>query len=532
MKDNPVIEEIIDGNKATEQEVNESIMIDNFGSENLDDNQSWTQVSKGKKGKQKEVPKTTVDKTGDNEDNESVTSYVSENNYQAGWRNTINANKYKIWTLASKIPGKNIGEKIEKIKKIFSKEKSLISVTSEYSANNRMITAFFSNENAMQEARKLDLGDNETQPTHMHRAQVFKRNVEKEKQYGVKLWDIPVGIKYKEIKIELELKYGPIERLSLRVNNMWQSAVVIFKTKEDANTVLENWSILIGEDSLRVTPLDVNIKQLMTRGTHAARVIGLPPGITARELWPYVEKIGAKTCYFSRNRNYQRRREAVISFVSCEARDAALDASWVVDKFTIKIVSIKVLTCHRCYSIEHLAAQCPRTVKDAEYRKKNVERVEKFGDIYKKHNPRYFSVLSKQTSGSSYAEVTKRRTTVLKPNVISEEDRLTRIEDLLTDISNRLSDLEAHVWQKADADVEDQIALEEEKSSSDEEMYDDSADTIEAEQNPAKGTTTEKILTALNQVLTRMSTLESKVYETPSGSAGSPTTRETVGNNQ
>ena len=211
MKDNPVIEEIIDGNKATEQEVNKSIMIDNFGSENLDDNQSWTQVSKGKKGKQKEVPKTIVNKTGDNEDNKSVTSYVSENNYQVGWRNTMNANKYKIWTLASKIPGKNIGEKIEKIKKIFSKEKSLISVTSEYSANNRMITAFFSNENAMQEARKLDLGDNETQPTHIHRAQVFKRNVEKEKQYGVKLWDIPVGIKYKEIKIELELKYGPIE---------------------------------------------------------------------------------------------------------------------------------------------------------------------------------------------------------------------------------------------------------------------------------------------------------------------------------
>src|SRR4051794_3112156 len=38
------------------------------------------------------------------------------------------------------------------------------------------------------------------------------------------------------------------------------------------------------EISLRVTPLDLTFESLLTRGTHASRVIGLPPGITAREL--------------------------------------------------------------------------------------------------------------------------------------------------------------------------------------------------------------------------------------------------------
>src|SRR4051812_41729292 len=109
MKDNPIIEETLDLNKVTEQEVNETTMTDNFESENVKDNQPWIPVSNSKKGKQKEMLKTTVDKSEDKEDNEPVTSYISETNYQFKWHNTMNANKYKIWILASKLPGKNIG---------------------------------------------------------------------------------------------------------------------------------------------------------------------------------------------------------------------------------------------------------------------------------------------------------------------------------------------------------------------------------------------------------------------------------------
>jgi Zinc knuckle len=509
-------------NENTPEVANETLMEENIGNKETN-NQPWISVSKGKKGKQKENFLNTNKNDNEKEDNESIVSYESENDYQTDWRNTMNARKYKIWTLASKIPGKNISEKIEKIKKIFCGEKSLITVTSEFSANNRMISALFSNAEAMQEARKCDVGSNEIQPTHMHRAQIFKRNLEKEKLFGVKLWDIPVGIKYKEIKTELELKFGQIERLSLRVNNMWQSAIVIFKTQESASKVLENWSILIGDDSLRVTQLDQTIKDLLSRGEHAAKVIGLPPGITARELLPHIEALGAKTCYIPRTRTYRRRAEAVVSFVSGEQRNAALEVAWKVNNFNIKIIDLSIRTCRRCQAEGHFVKDCPRTLRDEEFKEKNVDRLNKFGNIYKKHNPRYFNIVNKQVGGLSYADVTKKRMTIPTEEENREDSRLLRIEALLTNVAERLEALEQHVWQKTEADVDD-LSSDEEMDSENEMMQEDNSETPEKEKESVKKTnTTDKLLTAMTQILTRMELLEKKVYM-PSTTIGSGTT--------
>ncbi|CAG8613928.1 7363_t:CDS:1, partial [Diversispora eburnea] len=121
-------------------------------------------------------------------------------------------------------------------------------------------------------------------------------------------------MKNKELKEDLENKYGEIERLTMRVNNIWQSAVAIFKEKEDAKKVMEKSSIIIGEDSLKITQIDQTADNLKSRGEHVIRIISLPNGITAHELWSHVEKIGARTCYIPRTRTYRWKNEAIVSF--------------------------------------------------------------------------------------------------------------------------------------------------------------------------------------------------------------------------
>jgi len=481
------------------QKETEPLAMENIETTVDNETQEWTQVSRNKgKGKMEEND---IDK----EETQSISSYETETNYQTAWRSAIGATKYKIWTSASKVPGKNIGEKLEKIRQDF-KETEAISVVSEFSNNNRMIAVFYNNETEMVKGQKINVCDNETQPTYMHRAQVFKRNPEKDNMHGVKLWDIPVGMKYKDLESQLEIKYGKIERLSLRVNNMWQSAIVIFKEKESAGTILNNWSIIIGEDSFRVTQLDQNIDYLKSRGEHAARVIGLPPGITAYELMPHVEKIGAKTCYFPRTRAYRRRGEAILSFATKEDCANALNFTLDLGKFKIKTVDIKVKTCHRCHADDHLAAACPRTLRDETFKTKNMERINKFGPIYKKHNPRYFNVLNKQTGSKTYAEVTKNKLTNSAKFDDPDSDRLTRIENLLIDMSERLTALEEHVWNIAEANVEEELAEDDTEMETTEEELENTTE-VGSETN-ASSLVLERILSSVQQLMQRLETVE------------------------
>ncbi|CAG8546285.1 2254_t:CDS:2, partial [Diversispora eburnea] len=206
------------------------------------------------------------------------------------------------------------GEKVEKVRKILKKEMAVVLVKTEIFKDNRMISILYDNEEEMVKGKQCDVGGNAGKPTYIHRAKIFRRNPVKELMHGVKLWDVPLGMKNKELKKDLENKYGEIERLTMRVNNMWQSAVTIFKEKEDTKKVMEKWSIIIGEDSLRIIQIDQTADNLKSRGEHATRIIGLPNGITARKLWPHVEKIEARTCYIPRTRTYRQKNEAIISF--------------------------------------------------------------------------------------------------------------------------------------------------------------------------------------------------------------------------
>jgi hypothetical protein len=438
-----------------------SIEEENTNDGNLGESQEWQQVT-NRKGKQKAVEDddTRQMKEAVNEDDrDSITSYEDINENQHDWRESFGAKKFKLWTYASRIPGRIIGEKIETVKKLIREKTEFTTVTSEVFNKQRMVSVFFDNEENLNKAKTVHVGAHADKPHYMHRAVVFKRNLNREIMYGVKLWDIPIGMKYKELFFEISSTFGEIERMNLRPNEMWQTAIIIFKEKNSAEKILDNWSIIIGDDSFRVTQINCPAANLKSRGEFIAKVVGLPIGITARELMPTIEKVGAKTCYFPRTlRTYRRKGEAIISFVSGEARDAALNASWSDSNSTttIRIVDSVTKTCNRCYSTEHLIAGCPLTKRDADFKEKKVNSLEKFGTIYKRHNPRYFATLNKQTGNKTYADVTKKNSSNSNQSNISGDssDRLSRIETLLLEVAERLTVLEEFVWNKATAEVE------------------------------------------------------------------------------
>ncbi|RHZ80903.1 hypothetical protein Glove_130g203 [Diversispora epigaea] len=374
---------------------------------------------------------------------------------------TFGAKKYKIWTFVLRIPDKTIRDKIEKIKKSFREVTELITVNSEVFNRQRMISVFFDNKEKMNTAKKINISADTTKPSYMHRAVIFKRNLQRNIMHGIKLWDISIGMKYKELVFEISSTFGDIERMNLRTNDMWQSAVIIFKEKNNAEKILENWNIIISDDS----PLNFTAEMLKSRRKFTAKVIGLSIGITARELIPTIEKVKAKTCYFPKTRtSYRHKGETIVSFVSHEARNTALNTSWNDENITttIKVVDFTTKTCHRYYSIEHLISNCPLTKRDAEFKEKKANSLEKFGAIYKKYNPRYLATiriatLNIQTGNTTYVNVAKKNRFNKFAPIGDTNDRLSRIESLLLEVSERLTALEEHVWNKTNANFEQDL---------------------------------------------------------------------------
>ncbi|RHZ82907.1 hypothetical protein Glove_103g111 [Diversispora epigaea] len=224
--------------ETTVVEDNESII----SFEDINENQhewQWQQVT-NRKGKQKVVDNDTTSKNQETtvvEDNESIISFEDINENQHEWREAFGAKKYKIWTFASRIPGKTIGDKIEKIKKSFREVTELITVNSEVFNRQKMISVFFDNEEKMNTAKKINVSVDAAQSIYMHRAVIFKRNPQRDIMHGIKLWDIPIGMKYKELAFEISSIFGDIERMNLRTNDMWQSAIIVFKKKNSAEKI-------------------------------------------------------------------------------------------------------------------------------------------------------------------------------------------------------------------------------------------------------------------------------------------------------
>ncbi|CAG8698459.1 989_t:CDS:2, partial [Dentiscutata erythropus] len=351
------------------------------------DESEWTQVT-NKKNKQKNIVNT-QNPTLNDEDKESIASYETENSHHPDWRQ--------------------------------EQETELILVRSENNGKDKMISVLFDNKEKMQKAKKINVSENVELPAYMHAAQVYKSRPFNDNNKGVKLL-IPTG--------------------------MWQFAIAIFENEESEKNLLQQWSIIIGEDSFCVTPADCNYNQLMERGKYAAQIINLPFGITAREIIPNIMTIKALTCYIPRTRNYRRKGEAIISFVDETALNGALGKEWTKGEYNIKVVNIKTITCHQCHSEEHIAKDCPRTIRDRTFEKKNEERFVKFGGIYKRHNPKLFSSLNKQFGKKTFADALRsdnnqNQIVTNKKESNNIDERLERIENIINNLVNRMTNLEA-----------------------------------------------------------------------------------------
>ncbi|CAG8616228.1 1115_t:CDS:2, partial [Diversispora eburnea] len=219
----------------------------------------------------------------------------------------LKKNKEIEWKEVKKHKGKH-AEKSGIIKKPNNEEdnRSIASYNSE--DDYQMISAYYDNKEEMEKGNKINVGDNAEQPTYMHRAQIFKRNSEKD---------------------------------------------------------------------LIIIQLDQTVDNLKSRGEFATRIIDLPYGMTARELFPHIAKLKTKTCYFPRTRNNRRKNKVILSFALKEECDNAIEFKWETANFNIQIAT---------------------------------ERIEKFGAMYKKHNSHYFKIISRQAGEKTYAEVAKNKT--------------------------------------------------------------------------------------------------------------------------
>ncbi|RHZ60926.1 hypothetical protein Glove_350g67 [Diversispora epigaea] len=369
-------------NISTDKQNIMNLEEDNFNNDSNTGIQEWQQVT-NQKNKQKVVNNNTTSKNQETtvEDNESIISFEDINENQHEWHEAFGAKKYKIWT----------------------EETELIMVTSKVFNKQRMISVFFDNEEKMNIVKKINIGANATQPSYIHRAVIFKRNPQRDIMHDIKLWDISICMKYKELVFEISFTFEDIERMNLRTNNI-------------------------------VMPLNFTTEMLKSRGEFTAKVIGLPIGFIVKELMPTIEKVETETCYFPRTRTYRCKEETIVSFV-LHCNGLSLNTSWNNENTTttIKIIDFTTKTCHKCYSIEHLISNCPLTKQTPSLKKRK-------------------SIVLK-----IYANITKKNRFNKSAPIGDANDRLSHIESLLLKVSERLTALEGHIWNKTNADFEQDL---------------------------------------------------------------------------
>jgi hypothetical protein len=285
---------------------------------------------------------------------------------------------------------------------------------------------------------------------------------------------------------EIERKYGKVEFLSMYVGGMWQKAHVTFKQTEDARNFLKEWSQTIGEDVVQVTEPGINSQDLKDRSKFAARVIGIPQGMTPWEIYKQVIGMGAKTCYVPRNSFYARKRMAIISVETQEILDGMVGQKWETENFFMKVIDVKQKTCHRCHGEDHLVKDCPINERDDERNKRTKDNLEKFGNIWKKHNigaynrmqrkldPSYSSVLKDNNTKPMNKNERKNENEVINKLIEQVGQLQTLINNnaqLLTKVVYRLNKLEEILEYKDHDNEEEEEEIEAEyEEEEDEEM--------------------------------------------------------------
>jgi hypothetical protein len=168
---------------------------------------------------------------------------------------------------------------------------------------------------------------------------------------------------------------------------MWQSANIEYTNQEDYNQLKENWAVPFRADLIRIF-LFLNTNEIKVEHSQfSLKLNNLPPGTTGYDLKEIIQNTHAQTCYIPRNRNYSRKRFAILSFKTIEAKDEAQDTHVTLGNTTLDWHETTTKLCAICASAVHDTKDCNIKASQLQKVQEKKENTQKFGHLYRRYKP-------------------------------------------------------------------------------------------------------------------------------------------------
>ncbi|RHZ74764.1 hypothetical protein Glove_219g194 [Diversispora epigaea] len=352
------------------------------------------------KGKDKETDMTEGTDELDKDDAISIESMETNLSEHEKWKIETNAKRYKAWIKIHSLKGKNLREKttylLDEIKK---NEIQWINLSREKNLNEKGIhlSLTFDNEEELQRILKLELETTETNTkTKMIRAPLTRKNRFTTTNSVVKFWDVPIKTNRQDFLRMIENKFGKIKSNLARLNGLYHTFWIEFKTQGVAEEILTQKSQIVENECVCVTTPEIKYADLLKlkETGFATKALDVPQTMSPAELYTIMMQIEAQTCYMPLTRNGNRKGLAILNLESQEILDAAMGKGYYVDQHVIKIVTAETKICHQCKSMDHLVKDCQivKEIKEREFRQK--QNYQKFNQTYRKYQPRIYNTLS------------------------------------------------------------------------------------------------------------------------------------------
>ncbi|KAG9302165.1 hypothetical protein G9A89_020599 [Geosiphon pyriformis] len=230
------------------------------------------------------------------------------------------------------VPEKTNGNKLMAVKKIFYQINGFggALTPSKFSG---IIRSSFMSELSLKKARELAI----------HKKIVVNNDVRQVNKHIN--WVIVV----KEILVDLSKlavesvfsKFGKIVSIKMQLIDLWQKALVKYKSSEVVNSVVSKWLVFMGKDF------------------HRALFYTLPIGITAYNLPGLLESYDGKTCFIGHNpSSYVRNRCAVVCFENKTSKLAAIGSIPVYKGVNLYWTGLFLACCTKCKQFGHIFDVC------------------------------------------------------------------------------------------------------------------------------------------------------------------------------
>jgi hypothetical protein len=365
------------------------------------------------------------------------------------WQTEYGRQRYKMYVLATEIPGKDDTTKIRCISKALSCFDSLTSIKMHTIKGIKTIIALFGAQEDAQKATIIKLSDNQT--IQMKESPIYNETIAKGKT--IRAWDIPLNVTPEDVRT-IFTKYGEIKSLKMQTIGMWQSANIEYINQEDYDKLKENWAIPFRADLIRIFPF-LNTNEIkLERSQFSLKLNNLPPGTTGYDLKEIIQNTHAQTCYIPRNRNYSRKRFAILSFKTSEAKDGAQDTHVTLGNTTLDWHETTTKLCAICASAIHHTKDCNIKASQLQKAQEKKENIQKFGHLYRRYKPTgvsaqiRFTKSTQQFKTKSFAEAVKeRKQPIIEPtqlktnNETSDQPSLKQIMQAIQQLAEEIKQI-------------------------------------------------------------------------------------------